>query len=75
MASQTHNSNQNTRIKTRGEKHYVMIYSRYERFWHWSQAFLIFTLFYTGLGLHGTHDMLDFKTAVVIHTYGATDLL
>jgi thiosulfate reductase cytochrome b subunit len=75
MTSQTQTTNQNTRIKTRGEKHYVMLYSRYERFWHWSQAFLIFTLFYTGLGLHGTHQMLDFKTAVTIHTYAAVVLI
>ena len=26
----------------------VMIYSRYERFWHWTQAALIFTAFFPG---------------------------
>ena len=75
MSSHTSSVNQNTKIKTRGEKHYVMIYSRFERFWHWSQAFLIFTLFFTGLGLHGTHDMLSFRTAVEIHTYAAVILI
>jgi thiosulfate reductase cytochrome b subunit len=75
MSGHNSNVNQNTKVKTRGEKHYVMIYSRYERFWHWSQAFLIFTLFYTGLGIHGTHDMLDFRTAVEIHTYAAVFLI
>ncbi|SDH57507.1 cytochrome b/b6 domain-containing protein [Roseospirillum parvum] len=53
----------------------VMIYSRYERFWHWSQAALIFALLFTGLGLHGTHDLLDFKLAVQIHTYAAIALI
>ncbi len=56
-------------------KHDVMIYSRYERFWHWSQAGLIFVLFFTGLGLHGTHDLLDFETAATIHTYAALALI
>ncbi|MCG8426540.1 MAG: cytochrome b/b6 domain-containing protein [Chromatiales bacterium] len=65
----------NANFKQRGGKHYVMLYTRYERFWHWSQALLIFTLFFTGLGLHGTHDMLDFKTAVEIHTYAALALI
>lgn len=56
-------------------KRHVMIYSRYERFWHWSQAVLIFVLFFTGLGVHGTHHMLDFETAVVIHTWSAVALV
>jgi thiosulfate reductase cytochrome b subunit len=53
----------------------VMIYSRYERFWHWSQALLIFTLFFTGLGIHGTHDALPFGLAVRIHTLAAYALM
>ncbi len=53
----------------------VMIYSRYERFWHWSQAVLIFALFFSGLGLHGTHNLLDFRTAVTVHTYAAVSLV
>lgn len=53
----------------------VMIYTRYERFWHWSQALLIFTLFFSGLGLHGTHHFLPFGLAVKIHTYAALALV
>jgi thiosulfate reductase cytochrome b subunit len=37
----------------------VMIYTRYERFWHWSQALLIFILFISGLAIHGTFATLD----------------
>lgn len=37
----------------RYHKRDVMIYTRYERFWHWSQALLIFTLFVSGLAIHG----------------------
>ena len=58
-----------------GHKHSVMIYTRYERFWHWSQAALIFTLLFTGLAIHGSHGLLDFKTAVTVHTYGAIALI
>ncbi|MEL0583645.1 MAG: cytochrome b/b6 domain-containing protein [Candidatus Thiodiazotropha sp. (ex. Lucinoma kazani)] len=75
MSSHAKNRNQDTTIKKRGEKHYVMLYTRYERFWHWSQALLIFTLFFTGLGIHGTHDLIDFRTAVEIHTYAAIALI
>lgn len=53
----------------------VMIYSRYERFWHWSQAVLIFTLFFTGLRIHGTHEILTFGLAVTIHTWAAITLM
>lgn len=53
----------------------VMIYTRYERFWHWSQAVLIFTLFFTGLGIHGAHALLKFGQAVTIHTYAAWALM
>ena len=53
----------------------VMIYSYFERFWHWSQAALIFTLFFSGLGLHGTHGLLDFRTAVTVHTVTAMALI
>jgi thiosulfate reductase cytochrome b subunit len=75
MSANGNLSLENANVKKRGGKHYVMIYTRYERFWHWSQALLIFTLFFTGLGLHGTHTMLDFRTAVVIHTYAALVLI
>jgi thiosulfate reductase cytochrome b subunit len=57
------------------KKRDVMIYTRYERFWHWSQAALIFTLFFSGLGLHGAHNLLDFRTAVMVHTYAAITLV
>lgn len=53
----------------------VMIYARYERFWHWSQAVLIFTLFFSGLGVHGTHNLVPFGLAVKIHTFAAMALL
>lgn len=57
------------------EKHAVTIYTRYERFWHWSQALLIFMLAFTGFGLHGTHDLLRFDQAVMLHTFAAIALI
>jgi thiosulfate reductase cytochrome b subunit len=62
-------------ITTHPQKRAVMIYSRYERFWHWSQAILIFVLSFSGFGLHGTHGLIDFATAVNIHTVAALTLI
>lgn len=53
----------------------VVIYTRYERFWHWSQAALIFFLAFTGFNLHGTFDVLPFGLAVEMHTYAAIALI
>jgi thiosulfate reductase cytochrome b subunit len=53
----------------------VMIYSRFERFWHWAQMVLIMLLMFTGFGLHGTHDLVEFETAVTLHTFAAIGLM
>lgn len=53
----------------------VVIYTRYERFWHWSQAALIFLLAFTGFNLHGLVHLISFETAVTIHTYAAIALI
>ncbi|MCW8935574.1 MAG: cytochrome b/b6 domain-containing protein [Gammaproteobacteria bacterium] len=53
----------------------IMLFSRFERFWHWTQVLLIMTLLFTGFGIHGFHDLLDFKTQVSLHTAGALGLL
>lgn len=45
----------------------VRLFTLYERFWHWSQAALIFGLLYTGLALHGTHRLIGYGTALEIH--------
>ena len=52
----------------------ITIYKGYERFWHWSQAFLIISLLFTGFGLHGLHHLIPFPLAVLLHT-GAAILL
>jgi len=40
----------------------VMLFTRFERFWHWTQMVLIMLLLFTGFGIHGFHNLLDFKT-------------
>ncbi len=57
------------------KKRAVKIYSRYERFWHWSQALLIFILALSGFNLHGTFDLAPFPLAVMVHTYAAILLI
>lgn len=53
----------------------VMIYSRFERFWHWSQVALILLLMFSGFGVHGLHGLLAFETAVALHSYAAIALM
>ncbi len=52
-----------------------MIFKRFERFWHWSQALLIFTLIGTGFEIHGSYSLLSFATAVEVHTLAAWVLI
>lgn len=56
-------------------KRTVMLYSRYERFWHWSQATLIFILAFSGFAVHGAHQLIGFQTAVRLHTIAAVVLI
>ncbi len=49
----------------------AFIYSRYERFWHWAQAFLILFLALTGFEVHGSYRLFGFETAVLLHNQAA----
>ena len=53
----------------------VMIYKRFERFWHWSQAALIFFLMFTGFEIHGSYQALGFGTAARLHGLAAYTLI
>ena len=55
--------------------HTIEVFKIFERFWHWSQVALIFTLIATGLAIHGTYTLIDFGTAVTVHTIAAITLL
>jgi thiosulfate reductase cytochrome b subunit len=53
----------------------VMIFRRFERFWHWSQALLIFSLLLTGVEIHGSYPLLGFTGATQLHTIAAWALI
>jgi thiosulfate reductase cytochrome b subunit len=43
------------------------VYKVFERFWHWSQAFLILFLAITGFEIHGSFNFMGFDAAVRWH--------
>ena len=45
----------------------VLMYRRFERFWHWAQAVLVLALLLTGFEIRGTWTVLGFADAVVWH--------
>ncbi|MCF8068077.1 MAG: cytochrome b/b6 domain-containing protein [Desulfobacterales bacterium] len=47
----------------------IYLYTRYERFWHWLQMFLILLLLVTGFEVHGAYTFMGFETAVTVHNY------
>jgi thiosulfate reductase cytochrome b subunit len=56
-------------------KKYVLIYKKYERFWHWMQAILVIFLMITGFEIHGYYSFLGFLNAVTFHNYAAIALI
>lgn len=53
----------------------TMIYKHFERFWHWSQAALIFFLMFSGFDIHGSYSVLGFAKATQLHEYAAYALM
>ncbi|MCU4173492.1 cytochrome b/b6 domain-containing protein [Carboxylicivirga sp. N1Y90] len=53
----------------------VYIYKKFERFWHWSQAALIFFLALTGFEIHDSFQLLGFEIAVAYHRIASYLLL
>lgn len=51
------------------------IYSRFERFWHWSQAALILFLSLTGFEVHDSIHVFGFAKAVLYHRIAAYMLM
>lgn len=51
------------------KKQYV--YQGFQRFWHWSQAILIFFLALTGFEVHGSYKIFGFEEAVIWHERAA----
>ncbi|MCU7932585.1 MAG: cytochrome b/b6 domain-containing protein [Candidatus Thiodiazotropha sp. (ex Codakia rugifera)] len=46
----------------------IYYFSLFERFWHWSQAILIFGMLITGFEIHGTYQLLGYEQAINLHT-------
>lgn len=53
----------------------VIIYSSFERFWHWTQAILILFLALTGFEIHGSIHLLGYHDAVTYHSAAAIALV
>lgn len=63
---------------TAGETLYrakVQIFTLYERFWHWTQAALILLMLFTGFHLHGSLDLMSFRSAWELHVLAAIALM
>ncbi|MEJ2494497.1 MAG: cytochrome b/b6 domain-containing protein [Ignavibacteriaceae bacterium] len=52
-------------------KNKVYIYKSFERFWHWTQALLIFFLAFTGFEIHGSISFFGYLNAVRYHNIAA----
>ncbi len=46
----------------------VKIYSKFERFWHWTQMLLVLLLAITGFEIHGTVTVFGYEEAVRLHS-------
>jgi len=53
----------------------ILIFDRFERFWHWTQAGAIMILLFTGFGIHGLHPFGDFGDLVSVHVVAALYLM
>lgn len=60
---------------TNREKKKTMIFSRFERFWHWTQAILIMFMMFTGFGINGAHHLLSYEMASMVHRFAAWALM
>ena len=49
----------------------IMLYARFERFWHWSQALLVTLMLITGFEIHGSYALLGFERATTVHNITA----
>ena len=49
----------------------VYVYKGFERFWHWTQSFLIIFLALTGFEIHSSYSLFGFDVAVDLHNKAA----
>jgi len=53
----------------------LYLFTRFERFWHWSQALLVLSLLGTGARIHGWIGTIPFRGAVLVHELAACMLV
>ncbi len=53
----------------------IYLYTRFERFWHWSQAGLIIFMAVTGFEIRSLYHVFGFELAVQLHTTAAWALI
>ena len=53
----------------------LLLYTRFERFWHWFQAFLIIFLMVTGFEVHGSCEIFGYAAACLLHNLAGIILL
>lgn len=53
----------------------LQLYTRFERFWHWFQAFLIVFLLITGFEVHGSWKIFGYEAACRLHNQAGIALL
>ncbi len=53
----------------------VYIYRTFERFWHWTQAGLIFILILSGFEVNGSYVLFGYQEAVNIHNLAGLSLI
>lgn len=56
-------------------KRKLRLYTRFERLWHWGQAFLIIFLLLTGFEIHGSYLLLGYESACHWHNLAGLLLL
>lgn len=74
-ATQSTQSSQAQAARPTQEYKKVYLYTRFERFWHWTQALLIIMLMITGFEIHGTYRLIGFNSATNIHNVAAIALI
>lgn len=53
----------------------VIIFKRFERFWHWVQAAIVIVMLVSGFEVHGSYHLLGYENAVALHTTAAWSLV
>ncbi|MCG8310692.1 MAG: cytochrome b/b6 domain-containing protein [Cytophagales bacterium] len=49
----------------------IELYSKFERFWHWTQGVLVILLGITGFEIHGSFRLFGYETSVRLHSAAA----